>query len=483
MEKIDKNTTNVINFIKQELDENPELIIKELNINKNKVYILYIESVTDRTTINNFLLEYLSFDIKKNDKDIKNLYEYLNSHIPANKIVKLEYIDDLIYNLMSGFSVILIENEEKALSIETKAALDSGITIAQNERTIRGPKDAFTENYQLNVGLIRKRIKTPKLRLKEFIIGEYGQAKVGVIYIDGIAIKEKVDIITRRIKKIRIDTALGVTQIVEMISGNEKNVFPNYLLTERPDYTTINLLNGRIVILLENTPYVAILPAVFDDFIQNAQDYYSRTINTTITRFIRLTAFLLTLLTPAFYVAITTYNHETIPSKLLINFAIQRDGVPFATIVEAILMILTFEILKETDARIPSAIGSSLSIVGALVLGEAAVSAGIVSPIMVIVIAITSISSLIINYADFSDGTRVWRIAFIVGASIAGTVGIVVVGFLFITFITTIKSMGVPFLSNHAPFIKWDFGNSIIFKFKNKYFRRSAVGTRNRRIR
>lgn len=468
MNKNIENQENLIHKIKTKLGNNPELITKEYSINHSKVLIIYIENMVDGTTINDFILEYLSSDIKV--KKNTNVFDFLYTFLPVSKVSKIAKLDEIIYNLLSGFTIILsTDNNKEVLSIETKAKLDSHISEAKNEKTIKGPKDSFSENYQINIGLIRKRLKSDTLRLEETVIGKISNTKVGIMYLDGIADKYNVKNIIRKIKKIHIDAVLDVANVVELISQNEKNVFPNFLETERPDYVTNLLLNGRIVIIVENCPYVAVIPAIIDDFIHVSQDFYGRGINSSINRFIRFTGFILTILTPAFYIAVTTYNHEAIPSQLLINFSIQRDGVPFASILEALLMIVTFEILKETDSRIPSTIGSSLSIVGALVLGEAAVAAGIVSPIMVIVIAITSISGLIISLADFTEGIRVWRIAFLVGAALAGVVGILCTGFIFIAYLSSIKSFGVPYTSNFAPFSKNNANNSLFLTFKGKY--------------
>jgi spore germination protein KA len=216
------------------------------------------------------------------------------------------------------------------------------------------------------------------------------------------------------------------------------------------------LLDGRIAIVVENTPYVIVIPALFVDFFHSPEDLYQKVLNVNVTRIIRLIAFLITVLAPGIYVTMSTYNLEAIPTKLLISFSSQRAGVPLPIILETIMMMITFEILKETDTRAPSAIGSSLSIVGALVLGQAAVTAGIVSPITVIVIAITSISGLISYSVDMVNGVRWWRLVFLVFASFVGLYGVLIAGILFNLSIASIKSFGLPYLIPFAPFYKDD---------------------------
>ena len=469
MVEISKNANDVVQYIKQTLDNPPDLIIKDFNIKKKKVFLLAIETMANSTYISDFILEYFSFDIE--EKKEKNFFKFLYHNIPTFKTNKLSKVDEIIYNLLSGFTIILIDGYQLAISIETKEKLNSDIVETINERSTLGPKDGFTENYQTNIGLIRKRLKTSDLKIKEAIIGKLGKSKVAMIYLDSFVKKEIVDEVYNKIKNINIDVIFDVQQIIDLITENKKNTFPNYISTERPDNVSSLLLTGRIAIVLENVSYVAIIPITLLDILQNVEDRYTRPINASFNRIVRFLAFLITILTPAIYVAMTTYNHETIPPKLLVSFSTQRSGVPFATIIEALLMIITFEILKETDARSPNTFTNSLTIVGALVLGEAAVNAGIVSPIMVIVIAITSISGLIITYLDIANGVRLWRLIFLLGSSLAGFMGILIVGFIFITNISCIKSFGTPFLSGVAPYYKNFIEDSLLLSFKNKFTR------------
>ena len=282
----------------------------------------------------------------------------------------------------------------------------------ENEKTIKGPKDAFTENYQTNIGLIRKRIRNENLHLKEVTVGKKSSTKVGILYMNDIADTKFVEKIVDRIKNIDIDSIPDSNYIYEYISNN-KSLFPSVLSTERPDLVSFKLLNGKVAIVVDNTPYVILLPAFLMEFFHTMDDYFQSGINATYMRIIRIIAFIITVMLPAFYIALITYNHEILPPSLVINFAMQKEGVPFPTILEAIIMNITFEILRETDIRAPSALGSALSIVGALVLGDAAVKAGLVSPIMVIVIAITAISELIFSVNDVSNAVKIWRIIFI----------------------------------------------------------------------
>ncbi|MDD2490482.1 MAG: spore germination protein, partial [Bacilli bacterium] len=350
--KLSKKAIEVINEIKKETGNSPDIIIKTIPYFNHYIYVIFNEMVSNRTTINDFILEYFESDRKtpyKKDEIIKNI----KAKLPVHKINIIDNYDELLYLLLSGFTIILTDGNDQALAIETKEKLNSGIQESKAETIIKGPKDALTENYQTNIGLIRKKLKTESLWLKEVTVGTRSKNKVGIMYINDIADIDLVNYIVDKIKDIEIDSIPDSNYIMEMISENKNNVFPDYISTERPDLVSEHLLEGKIAIIVENSQYAVIIPAVLIDFLHSPGDYYQKSINVNYTRIIRFLAFIITLLTPAIYIAITTHNHEAIPEKLLISFAAQRDGVPFPTIVEAMLMLITFEILKESDLRIP----------------------------------------------------------------------------------------------------------------------------------
>lgn len=474
MEKLNKNAQKIIDRIKSQTGNNPDIIVKEMNLYNNDLFVAFSESLSDRATINDFILEYLE-ELKRIEQNIPNLLEYLEKNIPTHKVVKINNYSDMFYNILSGFTLIIVNGYSDILSIETKAKLDSGIAEAQNEQVTKGPRDAFTENYQTNIGLIRKRIKTETLWLDEEIIGSKSKTKVGIMYVKDVAGNKLVDEVIKKIKEINVDGIFDSNYLIEMISENKKNVFANYISTERPDLVSMHLLDGRIAIVVENTPYVLIIPALFVDFFHSSEDYYQKVTNVNLTRILRLTAFLITILTPAIYVAISTFNIEAIPAKLLINFSTQRSGVPLPTVVEVFMMIITFEILREADTRLPSAIGSSLSIVGALVLGQAAVAAGIASPITIIVVSITAISGLIAYSVDIVNGVRWWRLIFLLFASVTGIFGILIAGLIFIINLTSIKSFGLPYLTPFAPFVKREQTDALFLTNKRKFNKRNHL--------
>ena len=251
------------------------------------------------------------------------------------------------------------------------------------------------------------------------------------------------------------------------------------MTTERPDLVSFSLMEGRIVLIVENSPIAIILPSFFTDSIKSVDDYYQNTKNVSITRIIRMLAFIIAIVIPGFYIALTTFNQETLPTTVLINFSIQREGVPFPSSVEAILLWLTFEILREADTRVPFVVGSSMSIVGALVLGQAAVEAGLISPIMIIVIAISAVASFLFSDNDVVNTIRVWKLIFLVLGSLLGLYGIFISSLLFIIRICTIESYGFDYTLPTAPLNLNEQRNNFILTKKYKLNKRNSFLTKN----
>lgn len=273
------------------------------------------------------------------------------------------------------------------------------------------------------------------------------------MYLKNVALINNVNKIINKIKEIDIDGILDSGYIRDYLIKDTKSVFPLVVSTEKPDLVVQNLLEGKIGILVENSPFIILLPVTIMDFFTPTEDNYQKAINVSFSKIIRLIAFILTIVTPAIYIAITTYNIQIIPNELLTSIAIQREGVPFATAFEVIILLLTFEILRESDVRLPETLGNSISIVGVLVLGDAAVSAGIVSPIVIIVIGLTCITSLLFTDIDMVNAYRYWRILFMIFAIFLGIYGFMIALFIFIIKLSSIETLDVPYL---YPFVDND---------------------------
>ena len=448
-----KNSINQnIDIIKKTYSNSIDIVFRDICFNNEKITLVYNQSLCSSDYINNFILKNISNLIKeKQTIDIDNILELLYNSSPANSIKKIKSFQEIYSNISSSHTIILFDKTNEALAIETKEKLSRTVSPPIIEQTISGPKDSFNENYLTNIGLVRKRIKSTNLVLEEKEIGKETKTRVGIFYMKNIIEKELLVEVKKKLAQISIDGIIDSTYIKEYIES-KNSVFSLLAVTERPDVTCMNLLNGKICLVVENSPFVIIIPTFFLELFNAPEDYYQKSKNVIFTRMIRYISFFIGVLLPAIYIAITTFNHETIPDTLLINFALQREGVPFPAIIEALGLNLIFEILRESDIRMPSLSGSSISILGAIVLGDAAVSAGIVSPIMVMVIAVSAICSLMFSGPAMVNGIRWWRLVFMICATIFGIPGIILCGFVFIIILNDMKSFGKPYLYPIAPF-------------------------------
>lgn len=442
-----------------------------------RIGYMFLESVSSDDKISNFLNKSIMNLKRKNLFD--SLYEHLENSIYNSNIKTCENINELFYFLANGFTVIVLDNCDKYIIIETRIQLDRGITESTSEPIVRGPKDSFTENQQKNIGLIRKRIKDYNLVFTDNIIGRRTKTKVTISYIKDIVDLNRVKLLEEEIKKIDIDGIIDSGYIRDFIEKKSISLFPKVISTERPDLACTSLLKGKIIIMVENSPFILIIPAVLTDFIHSPEDYYQKSINATFSRFLRFFCFFITTLTPALYIALITFNQEIIPDQLLISLAQQRESVPFPTGLEVLLFVLVFEILREADIHSPSFSGSAMNIVGALILGDAAVNAGLVSPIVIIIVAITSITELVFFDVDMINALREWRIIFIISSIALGMVGIMVGLIIFITKLASVECMGVPYLTPISPLKISDLKDSIA-RFKlNKLKYRPSYLTKN----
>ena len=461
MEKIIKNAKKIIEKTKKLYGNSPDINTRLINVKGTNIGIIFLESSSQASTISDFIIKGTLY-ASSNKTIFQNIFEALKNNLFNSQLFTIKDYNQFPYFLSSGFTIVVVDGIDEAIIMETRGQLDRGVTESTSEPILRGSKDSFTESHSKNLGLIRKRIKDPNLWFDEIKLGRRTQTRISIAYINGIADPQKLKEIKKRLKKIDIDGVLDSGNIRDYLV-DKKSAFPQIQSTERPDVTSQALLSGKIVIFVENCPFTLIMPNVFIDYLHTSEDQYQKSSNITFTRVLRTIALIITIFTPAIYIAITTYDQNTIPDKLLISLAIQREGVPFPTAFEIILLTTIFEILRESDLRSPSSMSAAMSIVGALVLGQAAVDAGIVSPITVIVVAFTSICSLVFTDIDFMNGIRTWRFIFILAASILGIIGILSFTIIWLVKLSSLENLETSFLSPFAPFSKQD-QNDAIYK-------------------
>lgn len=450
-ESLDQN----LSLIHGELAENVDVTFRQLT-NEVRFSIILVDGIVDPGRIDRVLLQTLvKPGLGQRDSldglSGQALLDTTADSLPLGAVKKLPTVDAIFPALFSGSAIILIDSCNQALAVNVAGGEQRGVEEPTTQTVIRGPKEGFNENLRTNLSLIRRRIKSPKLASKVLQMGEITQTEVAMVYLDGIARKEIVDEVMNRLSSIKTDAILDSGYIEEYIQDSSYSPFPTLINSERPDVVVGALLEGKVAVLVDGTPFVLIAPATFTRYFQSSEDYYQRADISSFLRIIRFVAFFLSMLLPALYISITTFHQEMLPTPLLISLAAQREGVPFPAFIEAILMELTFEVLREAGVRMPRAIGPAISIVGALVLGQAAVQAGLVSAAMVIVVSFTAISNFVVPYVSLSISSRLIRFAMMILGGSFGLFG-VMSGLMFLLIhLQSLRSFGVPYMSPFSP--------------------------------
>ncbi|WP_152970751.1 spore germination protein [Bacillus sp. FJAT-28004] len=449
-----------IHKMKQRMGNSTDVIVREIKLGMMdvKACLIFIDGLIDSNAVNDFVLESLMI---KNDylsseklKSEGNVLQYLKDYILTTTAVKHD-VDDfngMFHSLLSGSVILLMDGHLSGFSISLSGWKERAITEPTSETVIRGPKEGFTENLRANTAMIRRKIKSPDLWLETIQIGSLTQTDVAILYIYGIANEKVVKEVLTRLKRIDIDGILESNYIEELIQDEAKTPFPTVFNSERPDVIAASLLEGKVAILVDGTPYVLVVPALFASFIHSAEDYYHRADIGSLIRLLRYLGIFIALFAPSIYVAVTTFHIEMIPRTLLGSLTAQREGVPFPAFIEAMIMEITFEILREAGIRMPRNIGQAMSIVGSIVLGTAAVEAGLISPAMVIVVSITAVANFVIPSNDMAISIRLMRFPFIFLGASFGLYGISLGFITMVLHLSSLRSFGVPYLSPFAPF-------------------------------
>ncbi|WP_458414510.1 spore germination protein [Schinkia sp. CFF1] len=442
-----------------------DIVFRTINIGgKERILIVYIDGMCDTKTLENILLKPLLFEGLPNGlSEVGSIGQVMEQELVAlTSVKKVNDIQKIVNGILLANIAIFVEGEASALLADLKSFEKRGVEEPTTEVSIRGPRDGFTESLRTNTTLIRRRIRSEKLKIESFSIGELTKTDVAIVYIEGIAPETLLKEVRSRISRIKVDVALGSEVIEEFIEDEPYSPFPQIQNTERPDIAVANLAEGKVLILVDNTPFNLIVPMTFWSGLQSVEDYYERFIYATFIRIIRFTLFNISLFLPSLYVALTTFHPKLIPTTLLISIAAARENVPFPALIEAFLMEFVFEGLREAGIRLPKAVGSAVSIVGALVIGQAAVQAGIVSAPMVIIVAATGIASFAIPRYNLGIATRMIRFVMLFLAGALGLYGIVI-GFIALTIhLVNLRSFGVPYFSPVAPQIPKDLKDFVI---------------------
>lgn len=453
-----------------------DVIIREFSLLAQnieyKAFVMYIDGMVDSPVINEFILSPLMmrnraniFDDKqkkfvseekidnvtlKNFKKSKekNLVDFIyNSLIPQNSVDKVTDFSDVYSAINMGNCMLFVDSLDTAFNLDVKGFKQRNIDSPSNEVVVRGSQEAFVENIRTNTSMIRRLVNNENLVMETLTVGQITKTQVSIGYIKSLANEDLVAEVRYRINNLSVDYLISSGQLEQLIQDSPESLFPQMVATERPDKVSNFLLEGRVIIIVNGSPYVLVAPGVFVDFITSPEDLNLKYQFSNMQKLIRLLAIFLSLLLPGMYIAITNYHQELIPTELLFTIAAARESVPFPTFVEILLMEISFELIREAGLRVPTPLGSTIGIVGALILGEAAVSASLVSPVLIIIIAITGICSFSIPDFSLNFTFRIYRFIYIILGYVAGFLGISVVLFIQLVIMCKLKSFGSPYIN------------------------------------
>jgi spore germination protein KA len=431
-----------------------DLMVRGVNIGRNKKHaraaVIYLDPLIDHTRLRQGLMHCLQAIEQLPPMGITTEW-LINNALSDGRVIEKNKFVEITDEINRGSVCLLIEGLNQALLIRLAGKTSRQIGLPVTETVSKGPHDAFNEDVRTNIALLRKRLHTSRLAVENLEIGELTKTEAKLVYLKGYVIEGLVDEIKTRVRRIRIDGIVDSGQVEEFIQDSPFSLFSLLDSTERPDKLAANLMDGKAGLMFDNTPFALIMPGTLTAQLQSPEDYSKRYWFSSWIRILRWFALLAALLGPSLYIAIITFHQELLPTELLMTILVSREGVPFPGLVEALIMEVTFEILREAGLRLPQTFGQTISIVGAVVIGQAAVSAGLASPGMVIVVAITAIASFVIPTQPLSNTIRILRFPFMILAASFGLIGIII-GLSVLTYhLCSLRSFGIPYLSPLAP--------------------------------
>lgn len=449
---VQSDLDNNVKRYKELFGEDSDLSVRYLQGENYKAAILFIDSLVEKEIIDQHVVRVLMNQLKTDPADKISL--------TTNKMIKLTKENEINEHFLQGYSIVFIDGQPTAYAAETAGGERRPVSESTVETVVRGPRESFNESVMTNIGLIRKRVSTPKLQVYKKNVGKESKTSIAVLYINDIVIVKEV---ISRIEKINIDGILDSLYIEELIEDPKRySPFPTVFNSERPDRIAAGLLEGRIAIIVDGTPSVLMVPTTIGLFLTSNEDYYQRYDISSFMKILRAFTFLLSIVLPGLYVALLTYHQEMIPTPLLIAITGQREGVPFGIAIEVIVMELVFEILREAGIRLPKTVGAAISIVGGLVLGQAAVDASLVGQGTVIVVALTAISSFTTPSYNIAITARLLRFILILLSSFLGAFGLIFALIFLLVHLNSIRSFSVPYLAPIVPFHKEDWKDLFI---------------------
>lgn len=453
--RISKNIEKNIQRFKEIYPNCADIKMRTMWLGENKsveCFLAYIEvavgnTMMERTALGR-MLAYLGTVPKEQMVEVLD-----NNAMGVTDMTPYEYVEDAAQAMLTGDAVLFIAGYDKALKIADQGYPKMNVTDSDSEKVIRGSNEAFTDSIKVNTALIRKRIRSTRVRIKEVIYGVRSHTNVDIVYMEDLVYPQLVEQIQQRLENYEIDGVLDSGVIEQLAEEKWYSPFPQFQTTQRPDRAAMAVMEGRVVVLSDNSPIALILPTDWNSFLKTTDDYFNRFEVATFARILRYMAAFFAMTLPGLYIAMTNFHTQLLPTPLLLSFWQARMGVPFPAAMEVVMMELAFELLREAGVRLPGAMGNTIGIVGGLIIGQAAVDANIVSPVVVIVVAFTALCSFAIPSEEFAFSFRLLKFFFILLSAWLGFFGFLVGIAAVLVHLTRLKSFGIPYL---MPFVGAD---------------------------
>ena len=439
-------------YVRERLKDCDDFIIRPMLLGEGKkvrCFVVYIEVAVSNMMLEDSVIGKLVNHMWEMPSD--QIREFVKDNgLGISDVQPLDTMEAVFSAMLAGNAVFFLDGYQKAIKISSKGYPNLSVSESTREKVLRGSKEGFTDAVKTNSALVRKRIRDTRLKVKQETLGERSQTVVQLLYMEDLVRPGLVEEIEKRLDSFVIDGVLDSGILEQMTESSWISPFPQFQTTERPDKCAAEILNGRILLLCDHSPVGLLLPAVFNDFLQVSEDYYNRFAIVSLQRLIRYGSVLLTLLFSGTYLAVTNFHTQVLPTNLILSFSEARQGVPFPGLLEVLLMELAFETIREAGVRMPGPLGGTIGIVGGLIIGQAAVTANLVSPIVVVVVAVTALSSLAIPTDEFSAPFRLLKFGFVILGGTMGVFGMLLGLYLVLSHLAGLKSFGIPYLSPFA---------------------------------
>ena len=451
--KVTANLRENEKYLRSRLENCSDILIRPMRLgDKHKVdcLMVYIEVAVSNMMLDDSALgKMINHFWEISPEDIQEFVRHNSLGIADVK--KLENLDESIDAMLAGNAVFFIDGYDKAMKISSKGYPSTGVMEAESEKVLRGSREGFSDSVKSNSALVRKRLRDTRLKVEEYKIGVRSHTLTQVLYMDDLVHEGLLEEVKERLEEFQIDGILDSGMLEQLTEDVWYSPFPQYQTTERPDRAVQEILKGKVVILCDNSPEALILPGNFSSFMESSEDWYHRFEMASFLRILRYLAVIMATVLPGLYLAVIRFHTQILPSALILSFAEAREGVPFSSVVELIFLELAFELIREAGVRVPGSLGNAIGIVGGLVIGQAAVEANLVSPIVVMIVALTALGSMTVPNEEFAAAFRLVKYGFLILGGYLGIYGIVLGVYLVIGHLAGLISFGIPYL---VPFIK-----------------------------